>query len=97
VALVSVYVPMLLLVLRPKADRKVSALWKERRRPNRLRDEELKVDVAPDGNGGFTCKVTHLPSGEFVSEWGSNREQAVRKAQDKLAALKPGKKMKKSA
>jgi hypothetical protein len=96
-ALGAVYVPMLLLLLRPKSDRKVSALWKERRRPNRLQDQDLKVEVAADGSGGFTCKVTHLPSGQFVSEAGSSREQAVRKAQDRLAALMAGKKLKKTA
>lgn len=97
VALGAVYVPMMLLVLRPKSDKKVSTFWKERRRPNRLPDEHLKVDVRPTAEGRYTVTITHMPTAEFVTESGSNREQTIRKAQDRLAALMAGKRKKRNA
>ena len=86
VTLCAVYLPMLYLVLRRQrsSGRKIE---KDRRRPNRLADHELKVEVTPNGAGGFTVKVTHLPTKLFTTESGQTRELAVRKAQDKLAGI----------
>jgi hypothetical protein len=59
----------------------------ERRRPQRLPDDELKVDVTTDGAGGVIVTVTHLPTQLFARESGQTRKLAERKAQDKLAAI----------
>jgi hypothetical protein len=76
---------MLYLVLRrPGSERKIE---KERRRPHRLADHELKVDVIPNAGGGVTVKVTHLPTRLSATESGQTRAEAVRKAQDKLAGI----------
>jgi hypothetical protein len=91
VTLCAVYVPMLYLVLRRQSSRNGPRIDKERRRPYRLADHELKVDVAPDGAGGVMVKVTHLPSQLYTMESGRTRELAERKAQDKLAAMLAGK------
>jgi hypothetical protein len=85
--LVGVYLPMLWLVLRTPGKKAKVVIGKERRRANRLADEELKVDIAARPEGGFVAKVTHLPTGLFSSESGETRELAERKAHDKLAAI----------
>ncbi|HEX5963298.1 MAG TPA: hypothetical protein VFY42_06210 [Gemmatimonadales bacterium] len=87
VTLCAVYLPMLYLVLRRQRSRSGRKIEKDRRRPNRLADHELKVEVTPDGAGGFMVKVTHLPTKLFTTESGQTRELAVRKAQDKLAGI----------
>jgi hypothetical protein len=91
----AVYLPMLYLVLRPslqpwfrrQSGRTVGKIEKERRRPHRLDDDELKVDLTVNPRGGVTVRVTHLPTGLSASESGPTREIAERKAQDKLAAI----------
>jgi hypothetical protein len=90
VTLGAVYLPMLCLVLRRQSRRRGSKIEKERRRPRRLADDELKVEVAPNSAGGVTVKVTHLPTQLFTTESGQTRELAERKAQDKLAAIVAG-------
>jgi hypothetical protein len=99
--LLAVYMPMLFLVLRPvlkfrlparasSASRKVERarkIEKERRRPNRLADDELKVQVTEKKGEGFSVTVTHLPTKQSVTESAPTREAAVRKAQDKLAGV----------
>jgi hypothetical protein len=95
----AVYLPMLYLVLRPtlslgflrrsgKSGPKIgnAKIGKDRRRPHRLPDEELKVDVTPNADG-VTVKVTHLPTQQFATESGQTREVAARKAHDKLAGI----------
>ncbi len=80
------YLPMLYLVLR----RKVAsgpAVEKDRRRPHRLPDHELRVDVSTDGEGGVSVKVTHLPTELSIIESGQSRKVAERRAHDKLAAI----------
>jgi hypothetical protein len=89
VTLGAVYLPMLYLVLRRRSrsapeSKKVA---KDRRRPHRLPDHDLKVDVTTDGAGGVIVKVTHLPTQLSTTESGRTREAAERKAQDKLAAM----------
>jgi hypothetical protein len=87
VTLCAVYLPMLYLVLRRPSSRSGGRIEKERRRPNRLPDHELEVDVTTDGAGGVIVKVTHLPTQRFTMESGQTRELAERKAHDKLAAI----------
>ena len=87
VTLGAVYLPMLYLVLRRQNSRRGPGIAKDRRRPNRLPDDELKIDVTPDGDGGASVKVTHLPTQLFARESGQTRQLAERKAQDKLAAI----------
>jgi hypothetical protein len=87
VTLGAVYLPMLYLVLRRKSSANGGKIEKDRRRPHRLADREVKVDVTTDGAGAVVAKVTHLPTGLSVTESGPTREQAVRKAQDKLAGI----------
>jgi hypothetical protein len=60
---------------------------KDRRRPHRLADDELEVDVTTDASGGVVVTVTHLPTRRSVTESGQTREVAERKAHDKLAGL----------
>jgi hypothetical protein len=87
----AVYVPMLYLTLRRgKSAQKVLQLTRERRRAHRLPDEDLRVDISSEPGGWVTVKVTHLPSQVWVSERGTSRDQVVRKAHDKLAALLAG-------
>jgi hypothetical protein len=87
------YMPMLYLVVRRevawKRKRKKAApkLEKERRRPNRLPDEELKVDITANGAKAVSVRVTHIPTRLSATESGANRQLAERKAQDKLAAI----------
>jgi hypothetical protein len=85
--LCAVYLPMLYLVLRRRSGPMIE---KERRRPHRLADHELKIDVTPNAAGGVTVKVTHLPTQLFTTESGQTRELAERKAQDKLAGILAG-------
>ena len=87
VALAAVYLPMLYLVLRRPSSRKARKIEKERRRPHRLADHELKIDVTSSTASGVIVKVTHLPTQLSTTESGRTRELAERKAQDKLAAI----------
>jgi hypothetical protein len=87
VTLCAGYLPMLYLVLRRQSGPRIE---KERRRPRRLADDELEVDVTTDGAGGVIVTVTHLPTQRFATESGPTREIAERKAQDKLAAMLAG-------
>lgn len=87
VSLCAVYLPMLYLVLRRKSTRSALQLEKDRRRPHRLPDEDLQVDVTQDGAGGVIVTVTHLPTQMSASESGPTRKGAERKAQDKLAGM----------
>jgi len=86
VTLCAVYLPMLYLVLRRQTSTS-APIEKDRRRPHRIADDDLKVDVSPDGDGGFVAKVTHLPTQLSTTESDRTRELAVRKAQDKLAGM----------
>jgi hypothetical protein len=87
VTLCAVYVPMLYLVLRrPKNGRKGLQVGKDRRRPNRLPDEELEVDISATDEGGVSVTVTHLPTQLSITESGKNRNALRRKAHDRLAA-----------
>jgi hypothetical protein len=79
---------MLYLVLRRPNSRTGPA--KERRRPHRLDDQELRVDVTPDAVGGFNAKVTHVPTQLSAAESAPTRELAVRRAHDKLAGILAG-------
>jgi hypothetical protein len=88
VTLCAVYLPMLYLVLRRQSG--WSPVEKERRRPRRLPDNELEIEVTTDGAGGVMVKVTHLPTQRFAMESGETRELAERKAHDKLAAILAG-------
>jgi hypothetical protein len=97
--LCAVYLPMLYLVLRPRlvfhrplftpkqSARSTPKIEKERRRPNRLADQELRVDVVQNADGGFSVKVTHMPTQVSSTESGPTRQLAERKAQDKLAGI----------
>jgi hypothetical protein len=85
--LCAVYLPMLYLVLRRPSSGGGQKVEKDRRRPHRLADHELEVDVTTDGAGGVIVKVTHLPTQLSATESGETRELAERKAQDKLAAI----------
>ena len=87
VTLCAVYLPMLYLVLRRKPSRSAPRIQKERRRPHRLPDAELKVDVSTGGSGGVTVKVTHIPSRVSATESAPTRQAAERKAHDKLAGM----------
>ncbi|MEP7226619.1 MAG: hypothetical protein ABI785_04605 [Gemmatimonadales bacterium] len=79
------YLPMLYLVLRRPSGRPL--IGKERRRPYRLLDHELTVDVTPSADGGFTVQVTHIPTQLFAIESGPTRDVVRRKAHDKLAGI----------
>jgi hypothetical protein len=88
VTLCAVYLPMLYLVLRRQGGRKSGPrIEKDRRRPHRLADDEIKVNVSPNGAAGFTAKAIHLPTQLSITESGRTRELAVRKAHDKLAGI----------
>jgi hypothetical protein len=86
VTLCAVYVPMLYLVLRRKTG-SGPKIEKDRRRPRRLPDDELRVDVSSDATGAVTVKVTHLPTQLFTVESGQSRKRVGRRAHDKLAAI----------
>ncbi len=79
------YLPMLYLVLRRPNGPPV--VGKERRRPYRLPDHELEVEVTPSADGGFTVQVTHIPTQLFAIESGPTRDLVRRKAHDKLAGI----------
>lgn len=87
VTLCAVYLPMLYVVLRRQRGWSGPTIVKERRRPNRLPDEELKVDGSINEAGGATVTVTHVPTQLSATESGPTRRAAARKAQDRLAAL----------
>jgi hypothetical protein len=83
----AVYFPMLYMVLRRPGHKGGPWIGKERRRPHRIPDDEVKVDVTVGDTGQFMVTVTHLPSGQSMTESAPTRRDAVRKAHDKLAAL----------
>ena len=87
VTLGAVYLPALYMVLRRRGSTSQPRIEKDRRRPNRLADHELKVDVTPNGTAGVIVKVTHLATQQFARGTGKTREIAERKAHDKLAGL----------
>ena len=88
VALCAGYLPMLYLVLRRPTAKKIGPrLEKDRRRPHRLPDHELRVDVTTSGAGGIQVMVTHLPTQLSITETAETRRRAERKAQDRLAAI----------
>jgi hypothetical protein len=87
VTLCAVYLPALYMLLRRQRGWTGPQLWKERRRPHRLSDTELKLETAPNDTGGLTVTVTHLPTQLSARESGDTRKSAMRKAHDKLAAL----------
>lgn len=87
VTLAAVYLPMLYLVLRRQTSRSGPKIEKDRRRPHRIADQDLKVEVSPDGDAAVIVKVTHLPTQLSTTESGQTREIAERKAHDKLAAM----------
>jgi hypothetical protein len=87
VTLCAVYFPMLYLVLRRPGSQGGPWIGKERRRPHRLPDDQLKVQVSRDNPGQFTATVTHVPTQLSMTESAPTRRVAVRKAHDKLAAL----------
>jgi hypothetical protein len=90
VTLGAVYIPMLYLVLRRQHRRSGRRVEMDRRRPHRLADDELKVDVTLTGAGEVMVKVTHLSTHLSTTESGATREIAERKAQDKLASILAG-------
>lgn len=87
VTLCAVYLPMLYLVFRRPNIRSGAGIEKDRRRPHRLDDDDLKIEVSPDGADGFLVKITHLPTEMFATDTGQTRGAAVRKAHDKLAGM----------
>ena len=87
VTLCAVYFPMLYMVLRRPGSKGGPWIGKERRRPHRLPDDDLKVSVTADDTGRFTATVTHVPTGHAMTETSATRKDAVRRAHDKLAAL----------
>jgi hypothetical protein len=87
VTLCAVHLPMLYLVLRRKSGWSGPVIGMERRRPRRIPDDELEVEVSPGPDGGIMVKVTHLPTQLFANESGETREIAARKAHDRLAAI----------
>ncbi len=90
VTLGAVYLPMMYLVLRRQNGGGGQKIEKDRRRPHRLDDDELEVDVTTDGAGGVVVTVTHLATQRSVTESGPTREVAERKAHDKLAGVLAG-------
>ena len=87
VTLLAVYFPMLYLVLRRPGSKGGPWMGKERRRPHRLPDDVLKVEVKVEDQGQFSATITHLPTQQSVTESASTRRDALRKAHDKLAAV----------
>lgn len=83
----AVYIPMLCLVLRQPGRRTANWIGKDRRRPRRLPDEELKVDATLDDNGAVVVTVTHLPTQVTATETAPTRGPAHRKAQERVAAM----------
>jgi hypothetical protein len=87
VTLCAVYLPMLGLVLLQPGRREVHWIGRDRRRPRRLPDEELQVDVTLDDAGAVVVTVTHLPTQLSATESAPTRGPAHRKAQERVAAL----------
>ena len=87
VTLCAVYFPMLVMVLRRPGSKGGPWIGKERRRPHRLPDDHLKVDVTLDDTGQFVATVTHLQTEQSITESAPTRGLAVRKAHDRLAGL----------
>ena len=87
VTLCAVYIPMLYLVFRRQNTRSGPRIHKERRRPHRLDDAELEIDVTTDGAGGVIVEITHIPTGKAATETGQDRATAERKAHDRLAGM----------
>jgi hypothetical protein len=87
VMLCAVYLPMLAVVLRRPGCPGGPWIGRERRRPHRLPDDELETDAGVDDKGQIMVTVTHLPTGQSMTESGATRAIAARKAHDKLAAL----------
>jgi hypothetical protein len=87
VTLCAVYLPMLGLVLLQPGRKAVHWIGKDRRRPRRLPDEELKVDITLDDAGAVVVTVTHLPTQTSVTETAPTRGPAHRKAQERVAAM----------
>jgi hypothetical protein len=85
--LCAVYLPMLSLVLLQPGRRAVHWIGKDRRRPRRLPNEELKVDITLDDAGAVVVTVTHLPTQLSATETAPTRGPAHRKAQERLAAM----------
>ncbi len=81
------YLPMLYLVLRRPSGPRRPRIERDRRRPHRLPDHELRVDVTQEDTGGVIVTVTHLPTRQSITESGQTRQLAERKAQDKLAGI----------
>jgi hypothetical protein len=78
---------MLCLVLRQPGKRTAHWIGKDRRRPRRLPDEELKVDITLDDAGAFVVTVTHLPTQVSTTESAPTRGPALRRAQERVAAM----------
>ncbi len=87
VTLIAVYLPMLALVLLQPGRKTVLWIGKDRRRPRRLPDAELEVDAILDDNGGVVVTVTHIPTQLAATESAPTRKPALRKAQNRLAAM----------
>ena len=87
VTLCAVYFPMLYLVLRRPGSKGGPWIGKERRRPHRLSDADVKVEVSKDDSGKFSATVTHISTQHSMTETATTRHLAIRKAHDKLAAL----------
>ncbi|HEV7366030.1 MAG TPA: hypothetical protein VGN76_09320 [Gemmatimonadales bacterium] len=87
VTIIAVYLPMLALVLRQRGRKTVLWIGKDRRRPRRLPDVELKIDASLDDNGGVVVMVTHIPTQLSATESAPTRAPALRKAQNRLAAM----------
>ena len=87
VTLVAVYLPMLTLVLLQPGRKTVLWIGKDRRRPRRLPDVELKVDAVMGETGGVVVTVTHIPTELSATESAATRAPALRKAQNRLAAM----------
>ncbi|HEU4681350.1 MAG TPA: hypothetical protein VFS51_06365 [Gemmatimonadales bacterium] len=93
VTLCAVYLPMMFLVIRRPNSSSARTIGKDRRRPYRLADHEIRVDVTSDGMGGVSVKVTHLPTQLSATESGQTRELVERKAHDKLAGMLAGRRL----
>lgn len=87
VTLIAVYLPMLALVLLQPGRKTVLWIGKDRRRPRRLPDAELKVDAGLGDDGGVVVTVTHIPTQLSATESAPTRGLALRKAQNRLAAM----------
>ena len=57
----------------------------ERRRPDRLDDRELAVEVLPNAAGGVIVKVSHTPTRRYATASHRDAEIAKRQAKAQLA------------